>query len=80
MGVQNDELAAKHMQITKGIGFTPNRSETANARGKAKAAAALLVISSVKMLVIKNRAARIIYIPYDLPSTASVSEMMYPAT
>ena len=76
MGVQNEELAAKQMQITKGIGFTPSRSDTANARGKAKAAAALLVISSVKRLVIRNSAAKIMYIPYELLPTASVKEIM----
>ena len=40
MGVLNDELAAKHTHTTKGIGFTPNFSDTARASGKAKAAAA----------------------------------------
>ena len=35
-----------------------NLSETAKANGNANAAAALLVISSVKILVIRNKAAR----------------------
>ena len=55
----NAALAAKHTQTTKGIGLAPNLSLTASASGKAKAAAALLVISSVKMFVIRNNAARI---------------------
>ena len=40
------------MATKKGIGFTPSCSEAESAIGKAKAAAALLVISSVMRLVV----------------------------
>ena len=53
------KLAEAAIQITtkKGVGSTPNCWDMANASGKAKAAAALFVISSVNRLVIINKIA-----------------------
>jgi hypothetical protein len=51
MGVE--KLADAAMQITtkKGVGLTPNCDEMESANGKASAAAALFVISSVNRFV-----------------------------
>ena len=54
-----EKLAEAAMQMTtkKGIGLTPNWVDRDKAMGKASAAAALLVISSVKMFVMINSTA-----------------------
>ncbi len=57
MGVE--KLADAAMQITtkKGVGLTPNCDEMESANGKASAAAALFVISSVNRFVMINMTA-----------------------
>ena len=52
MGVLKLAEAAMQIVTKKGIGLTPMCCAMLNDRGKAKAAAALLVISSVNRLVI----------------------------
>ena len=57
-----------HITTKNGIGLTPNCCDNDKASGNDKAAAALLVISSVKMLVMINSAASITYGPWSCPS------------
>ena len=57
MGVEKLADAAIQMTTKNGIGLTPICAEMDNANGKARAAAALLVMSSVKTLVMINIAA-----------------------
>ena len=53
MGVLNEALAAKQTHTKKGVGSMPKVWLTLSARGKARAAAALFVMSSVKMFVMR---------------------------
>ena len=57
MGVEKLADAAMHTMTKNGIGFTPSCCDKDSASGKERAAAALFVISSVKMLVMMNIAA-----------------------
>ena len=57
MGVEKLADAAIQITTKKGIGLTPICAEMDNANGKARAAAALFVMSSVNKLVIMNTAA-----------------------
>ena len=63
MGVQKLVDAAMHMTTKNGVGSTLSCVATANAIGKLKAAAALFVISSVKIFVMMKRTARTPYGP-----------------
>ena len=58
MGVQKLVDAATQITTKNGVGSTPSGLATAKAIGKLRAAAALLVISSVTMFVIIKRTAR----------------------
>ena len=57
MGVEKLAEAAIQITTKNGTGLTPNCVEMESAKGKAKAAAALFVISSVNRLVMINTAA-----------------------